>query len=80
MTQSHIERIKELFKKLKLGHEWCQRNGKDQSGCWEMYLRSKPIFQELEKLGVSRQFLEALFVFGPLVTEELTMQFADKKL
>lgn len=75
MNHSHTERVKELFKILKLGYEWCQRNQHNQAGIQELLKRTEPIFQELENLGVSRTFSEALFVFGPLVTKGLVQQF-----
>lgn len=77
MNPSHIERIKELFLKLKQGHDWCQRNQHNQARIEELFKRSETIFQELESLGVSREFSQALFIFGPLMTNELVNQFRE---
>lgn len=74
-SHSHIERIKELMIKLKSGYDWCQRHQDEPKRIQELFKRSEPIFVELEKLGVSRTFSESLFVFGPLVTDELVNQF-----
>ena len=78
MIHSHTERIKELFIKLKLGYDWCQKNRHNQMGVNELFRRSEPIFEELKSLGVSRQFSVSLLIFGPLITEELLQQFEDK--
>lgn len=80
MSSTRIERIKELFKKLKLGYDWCQRNQHNQTGIEELFRRSEQIFEDLEKLGVSRDFSQALFNFGPLITEKLVQQFKDKEI
>ncbi|MBI2017434.1 hypothetical protein HYS92_00125 [Candidatus Daviesbacteria bacterium] len=60
-----------MFKKLKLGYDWCQRNQHNQTGIEELYKRTEQIFQELESLGVSRTFSEALFVFGAFSNHEV---------
>lgn len=77
---TRINRIKELFIKLKLGHGWYVRHENDLTGVNELFRRSEPIFEELETLSVSRNFSESLLIFGPLITNELLRQFEQKDL
>ncbi len=78
MNNYRINRIRELFIKLKSGYDWYQKNKHNQTGVNELFTRSEPIFEELEQLGVSKMFSESLLIFGPLITEELLQQFEDK--
>lgn len=79
MNPSHIERIRELFIKIKQGYDWCQKSEANMNRRDELFERSIPIFKELEELGVSRPFSDSLFYFGPLVTDELVKQFNDER-
>lgn len=67
--------------KLRKGHNWARENldtDYQPDIKWqELYSRSIPIFEELEKLGVERTFSEALLVFGPLVTDSFVSQFKE---
>ncbi len=78
MNPSRIERIKELFLKLKVGYDWCHKNESYEKRQFELFDRSKPIFDELEQLGVSRSFSSTLFFFGPAITDELVQQFKEE--
>lgn len=77
MTHPHIERVQELFKKLKTGHDWIMRHEDDTDQVQGLLDRSKVIVDELERLGVSRGFSTTLLIFGPLVTKSLVQQFEE---
>ncbi len=77
MNPSHIERIKELFLILKTAYEWSNKNECNKARQMELFDRSKPLFDELETLGVSRQFSATVFFFGPEINEKLVNQFKD---
>lgn len=79
MNPTHIERIRELFIKLKKGYDWCHKNEANMKFQFVLFERSESIFKELEELGVHRQFSACLFFFGPLVTDELVNQFKNKE-
>lgn len=57
-----MERIKEIFAKLKQGHEH-YKNG-DDAFKKRIEKAFEPMFDELETLGVARHFSEALLFFG----------------
>lgn len=79
MSHFRIERIRELFIKLKQGYDWCQKNEANKKRTYELFDRSEFIFKELESLGVSRSFSATLFIFGIPVTDDLVNQFNEEE-
>lgn len=74
---SRIEKIRELFLKLESGYDWCHKNEKNEAKKMELFERSIPIFEELEKLGVSRSFSACIYFFAPEITDTLVKQFNE---
>lgn len=79
MTNSHTERIRELFIKLREGNKWYMRHHEDAEKVNELMIRSEPIFDELDKLGVERTFSQSLLIFGTAFIEDLVVQFEKKE-
>lgn len=77
MNSSRIDRIRELFFKLKSAYEWSNKNDKNKARQMELFDRSKDMFDELEQLGVSRSFSACVFFFSPEITEKLMSQFKN---
>lgn len=71
----HTARIKELFLKLKAGHNWMRNNPSKVKENEALIERAKPIFDELEELGVSQEFSKALLIFGGIVDDQTIKQF-----
>jgi hypothetical protein len=80
MNHSRIERIRELFMKLKSGYDWCNRNKRNEAKKMELFERSKDIFDELEELGVCRSFSACIFFFSPEINDKLINQFGEKTI
>lgn len=79
MTHCRTEKIKELFIKLKRGNEWYIRNQHDPEKVDSLMLRSEPLIDELEKLGVEKAFSWSLLIFGSEFVESLVSQFENEK-
>ena len=75
--KDRLGRIKELFSKLKLGFEYMQKNPDNVEKNERLIERAKPIFYELETLGVSQEFSKALLIMGSLITPSLLEQFVE---
>lgn len=80
MNNSRIERIRELFLKLKSGYDWCNKNKRNEARKMELFERSKDIFDELEGYGVSRSFSACVFFFSPEINDKLVNQFEIKPI
>jgi len=60
-----MDKIAEGFTKIKLAHDWAVRNAENRQADYQTLLdRLEVVFKELERLGVSREYSSALFVFG----------------
>ena len=71
-------KLKELFNKLVSAHKWMERNPDEVEECEGLIERSVTIYDELEKLGVSREFGECVLIFGPHVSGKLVNQFLEE--
>ena len=54
--KDRIDRIKELFLKLKEGFSYMEKHPNEPEKNEILIIRAKPIFEELEGLGVSQEF------------------------
>lgn len=75
ITHSRMERIKELFLKLKSDYDLCHKDGESQKLKDKLFAENKPIFEELESIGVNTQFSATLFFFGSDITDQMLNQF-----
>lgn len=71
------KRIKEIFIKLKKGHDLWKVNGEEYRG--RLLKAFDPFFVELESLGVSRNFSESLLFFGEEFVVSVKRENAAKK-
>ena len=69
--KDRIERIRELFLKLKSGFDYMEKHPDNVEKNERLIKRAEPIFNELETLNVSQEFSKALLIFGPHITEIL---------
>ena len=70
-----VDRVKELFIKLKNGFDWMESHPDNVAGIEALIERAKPILDELESLGVDRPYATALFFFGGIVNQQFLDQF-----
>lgn len=75
--KDRIDRIRELFLKLKEGFSYMEKHPDEPEKNEILIERAKPIFNELETLGVSQEFSKALLIFGPFITDKLIEQFYE---
>lgn len=54
-----------------------QENSKDSKGCESLIERAKPMINELETLGVSKTFSEALLILGASIDFAIVDQFEE---
>ena len=73
-----LEKIRELFIKLHKGHIWMRDHPDNVEQNEALMGRAKPIFKELEELGVHETFSAALLIFGSYITDYLVNQFDEK--
>ena len=92
--QERLEKIKINFKKIREGRNWCDKNypyllyGSGGQPSDEIFIfwtdRLCPamqcVYDDLEGLGVSREFSINLWLFGGVFTRELWEQFRDDKV
>lgn len=65
-----MKKIKILFKKIKQANLYWEKGNLDYKG--RLQKAMEPIFNELEGLGISRTFSEALFYFGKDFVDSLS--------
>ena len=75
--QDRLGRIKELSLKLTAGFEYMQKNPDNVEKNERLIERAKPIFDELETLGVSQEFSKALLIMGGIVDNPTVEQFIE---
>ena len=75
--KDRIDRVKELFLKLKEGFKYMEKNPDNVEKNQRLIERAKPIFDELETLGVSQEFSKALLIMGGIVDNPTVEQFIE---
>jgi hypothetical protein len=76
-SQERLVRIRELFFEIKEKYNQHSKYPKNQDLKDKLFDECKPIFDELETLGVERTFSSTLFFFGPEIDDKLVGQFRD---
>lgn len=72
-----LAEITEGFIKIKKAHLWAIKNADNQQADYQTLLdRLEIVYADLLRLGVSKEFSAALFVFGPNITFNLVKQFS----
>lgn len=72
-----IDRIRQLFQKLKEGHRYYEHGDNDYR--IRLSEACEPIFVELETLGVARHFSESLLIWGKEFVDSVVLESRDRK-
>ncbi len=72
-----IERIKQIFQKLKEGHRYYEHG--DNAYRIKLTDACEPLFTELETLGVARHFSESLLIWGKEFVDSVVLESRDRK-